>query len=139
MRAIVFDGERLRLVDDMTVRDPGPGEVKVRVLRSGICHSDLNMVAGGLLKPVVLGHEGAGEITALGEGVEGFELGERVVVGTQTPCGHCRECQRGTPANCDETWGIVPATPFKWNGRPTYSFANVSSFAEEIVVRASQL
>ena len=139
MRAIVFDGERLRLVDNMTVRDPGRGEVKVRVLRSGICHSDLNMVAGGAPGPVVLGHEAAGEISALGEGVEGFALGERVVVGTQTPCGHCRECRRGTPANCDETWGIVPATPFNWNGQPTYSFANVSSFAEEIVVRASQL
>jgi S-(hydroxymethyl)glutathione dehydrogenase/alcohol dehydrogenase len=139
MRAIVFDGERLKLVDDMTVRGPGPGEVKVRVLRSGICHSDLNMVGGGGLAPVVLGHEGAGVVAELGDGVSDFAIGERVVVGTQTPCGTCRECKRGTPANCDETWGIVPRTPFDWHGVPTYSFANVSSFAEEIVVRSSQL
>lgn len=139
MRAIVFDGEELRLVNDMAVREPGPGEVKVRVLRSGICHSDLNMVAAKVPGPVVLGHEGAGEVIALGEGVSDFALGERVVVGTQTPCGHCRECARGAPANCDETWGIIPQTPFTWRGKPTYSFANVSSFAEEIVARASQL
>ena len=139
MRAIIFDGERLRLEHDVTVRDPGPGEVKVRVLRSGICHSDLNMVAAGGPSPIVLGHEAAGEVAALGPGITGFTPGERVVVGTQTPCGACRECRRGTPANCDATWGIEPRTPFSWNGQPTFSFANVSSFAEEIVVRASQL
>jgi len=139
MRAIIFDGERLRLEHNVAVRKPEPGEVKVRVLRSGICHSDLNMVAAGGPSPIVLGHEAAGEVAALGPGVTEFTPGERVVVGTQTPCGACRECRRGTPANCDATWGIAPRTPFSWNGRPTYSFANVSSFAEEIVVRTSQL
>jgi S-(hydroxymethyl)glutathione dehydrogenase/alcohol dehydrogenase len=139
MRAIIFDGDRLQLVEDLSVRDPGPGEVKVRILRSGICHSDLNMLAAQFPGPLVLGHEGAGEVMLLGEGVAGFAPGDRVVVGTQTPCGHCRECRRGTPANCDETWGIVPRAPFTWRGQPAFSFANVSSFAEEIVVRASQL
>lgn len=139
MRGIIFDGERLQLTDALEVRDPGPGEVKVRVLRSGICHSDLNMVEAKARMPIVLGHEAAGEIIALGSGVTDFALGERVIVGTQTPCGECRECERGTPANCDETWGITPQTPFTWNGEPAYSFANVSSFAEEIVARTGQL
>jgi len=139
MRGIIFDGERLQLTDTLEVRDPGPGEVKVRVLRSGICHSDLNMIEAQARVPVVLGHEAAGEIVALGPDVADFALGERVVVGTQTPCGTCRECQRGEPANCDETWGIIACTPFTWQGRPAYSFANVSSFAEEIVARTTQL
>jgi Zn-dependent alcohol dehydrogenases, class III len=138
MRAIVFDGQNLQLAE-ASVRDPGPGEVKVRILRSGICHSDLNMMKAKARMPIILGHEGAGEVIELGPGVSGFAIGDRVVVGTQTPCGECRECLRGTPANCDETWGIAAQTPFTWQGRPTYSFANVSSFAEEIVARTGQL
>jgi S-(hydroxymethyl)glutathione dehydrogenase / alcohol dehydrogenase len=140
MRGIVFDRDRLYLTDALTVREPGPGEVKVRVLRSGVCHSDLNMVRGGLIvTPVVLGHEAAGEVIAVGPGVTHYALGERVVISPQTPCGACRECQRGTPANCDVTWGMPAQQPFTWKGRPTYSFANVSSFAGEIVVKTSQL
>lgn len=140
MRGIVFDGERLQLTDALNVRAPGKGEVQVRVLRTGICHSDLNMVeAGVIVTPVVLGHEAAGEVMVAGKGVVGFAPGDRVMVGTQTPCGACRECARGTPANCDVTWGMPPAQPFTWNGQPTYSFSNVSSFAGEIVVKASQL
>lgn len=140
MRGIIFDGERLRLTDALSVRAPGPGEVKVRVLRSGICHSDLNMVEGGVIRtPIVLGHEAAGEVVELGEGVSDFAVGDRVMVGTQTPCGTCRECKRGTPANCDVTWGMAAGQPFMWNGQPTYSFSNVSSFAGEIVVKTGQL
>lgn len=140
MRAIVFDGDRLRLTDAVTVRDPRAGEAKVRVLRSGLCHTDLSMALGRAARvPVVLGHEAAGEVMALGPGVTGFAVGERVTVGTQTPCGHCRECRRGTPANCDATWGFGSEPPFLWEGRPTHSFSNVSSFAAEIVVKTEQL
>lgn len=140
MRGIVFDGEKLRLTDQLEVRAPSPGEVKLRVLRSGICHSDLNMIAGGTGgAAIVLGHEAAGEVIETGPGVSGFAVGEQVMVSTQTPCGSCRECERDEPANCDATWGIVPQQPFTFEGRPAYSFANVSSFAGEIVVQESQL
>lgn len=140
MRGVIWDGERLQLAEDLEVRPPGPGEVRVRVLASGICHSDLNMMAApGVATPVVLGHEAGGVVAELGPGVTGFAVGEPVMVGTQTPCGRCRECRRGEPANCDETWGFAPAQPFRWRGRPVFSFANVSSFAGEIVVKASQL
>src|SRR5690606_21223244 len=83
--------------------------------------------------------EAAGVMVELGEGVSGLAVGDAVMVGTQTPCGHCRECKRGEPANCDETWGFVPGQPFRLEGRPVNSFANVSSFAAENVVKASQL
>lgn len=140
MRGLVWDGARLFCTNALEVRAPGKGEVKVRVLASGICHTDLNMLEGGqIATPVVLGHEAAGVVAELGEGVSGLAVGDAVMVGTQTPCGHCRECKRGEPANCDETWGFVPGQPFRLEGRPVNSFANVSSFAEEIVVKASQL
>lgn len=140
MRGVIWDGERLIITDDLEVRAPGPGEVKVRVLASGICHSDLNMMEiAGIRTPVVLGHEASGVIEQIGPGVSGFAIGDPVLVGTQTPCGHCRECERGEIANCDQTWGFVPDQPFRWRGRPVFSFANVSSFAGEIVVKAEQL
>lgn len=141
MRGIVFDGERLRLTDQLTVRDPGPGEVKVRILRSGICQSDLSMLEGAIKipTPIVLGHEAAGEVMALGPDVVDFAVGERVMVGAQSPCGECRECARGTPANCDVTWGFHPDQPFMWEGKPTYNFTHVSSFASEIVAKIGQL
>ena len=140
MRGIVWDGQKLVITDDLQVRDPGPDEVKVKILRSGLCHSDLNMMSPAIMPgPVVLGHEGAGVVAQLGEGVTGFAVGEEVLLGTQTPCGECRECQRDTPHNCDINWGYAPSFPFSYQGRPAASFANCSSFAEEVVVQARQL
>jgi S-(hydroxymethyl)glutathione dehydrogenase/alcohol dehydrogenase len=140
MRGAVWDGTSLFVSDRLTLRPVGAGEVRVRVLRSGICHSDIAMMTPHLpTLPIVLGHEAAGEIAALGAGVEGWTVGDRVTVGTQTPCGECRECRRGEPHNCDINWGFVPGFPFTLDGKPVASFANVSSFAGEIVVKASQL
>lgn len=140
MRGIVWDGQKLVVTDDLQVRDPGPGEVKVRLLRTGICHSDLNMMSPAIMPgPVVLGHEGAGVVAQLGEGVTGLAVGDEVLVGTQTPCGECRECKRDQQENCDINWGFAPSHPFTYQGKPTASFANVSSFAGEIVVKAEQL
>ena len=140
MRGAVWDGSSLFVSDRLELRAPGPGEVRVRVLRSGLCHSDIAMMTPHLpTLPVVLGHEAAGEIAELGPGVEGWAVGDRVTVGTQTPCGECRECRRGEPHNCDINWGFAPALPFTLDGVPVVSFANVSSFAGEIVVKASQL
>jgi S-(hydroxymethyl)glutathione dehydrogenase/alcohol dehydrogenase len=140
MRAIVWDGERLFVTDRMQLRAPGSGEVKVRVVVSGICHSDLNMMEGPSCNtPVVLGHEAAGIVEETGPGVTRFASGDAVMVGTQTSCGECRECRRGTPANCDITWGFASSHPFQLDGVPVHNFANVSSFAGEIVVKESQL
>jgi S-(hydroxymethyl)glutathione dehydrogenase/alcohol dehydrogenase len=140
MRGVIWDGQQLIVTDELTLRSLGPGEVRVKVLASGVCHTDINMMDAGLVGvPVILGHEAAGEVVELGAGVAGFTPGEAVMVGTQAPCGTCRECLRGEPENCDVTWGFRPSQPFGWKGKPVYSFANVSSFAGEIVVRASQL
>lgn len=139
MKAAIWDGRALGVCEGVAVREPGRGEVRVRVERSGICHTDLSMMTALPWAPVILGHEAAGEVTRLGSGVEGWAVGDRVIVGTQAPCGTCRECLRHEPHNCDTTWGFVPAHPFTMSGTPIASFANVSSFAQEIVVKASQL
>jgi len=142
MRGAVWDGTAMHIADDLSLRPVGQGEARVRVLRSGICHTDVSMMELGTALPklpIILGHEAAGEVVEVGPGVEGWAVGDRVAVGTQTPCGHCRECQRNAPHNCDITWGFADARPFLWNGRSIASFANISSFASEIVVKAGQL
>src|SRR5436853_7216636 len=70
VRGVIWDGERLIVTDKLSVRAPGPGEVRVRVLRSGVCHSDLNMMESSFVgTPVILGHEAAGVVEALGPDV----------------------------------------------------------------------
>jgi S-(hydroxymethyl)glutathione dehydrogenase/alcohol dehydrogenase len=139
MRAAIWDGSALDVRSGVEVRAPEPDEVLVRVERSGICHTDLSMMTALPWAPVILGHEAAGEIAKLGSDIEGWSVGDRVAVGTQAPCGTCRECLRGEPHNCDSNWGFVPGYPFTMAGAQIASFANVSSFAQEIVVKASQL
>jgi S-(hydroxymethyl)glutathione dehydrogenase/alcohol dehydrogenase len=140
MRGIVWDGRRLHVTDALEVRPPGPGEVQVRVLASGVCHSDLGVIDHALRpSPIVLGHEAAGVVAAIGEGVTNARVGEPVMVTTQTPCGHCHDCRKGNFATCPEGFGDPEAQPFTWRGRPVWAWANCSSFAGLITVRASQL
>jgi len=70
MKGIVFDGEELRVVEGLELRDPGPGEVIVRIANSGVCHSDVSVIDGTIPfpTPVVLGHEGAGIVEEVGSG-----------------------------------------------------------------------
>jgi S-(hydroxymethyl)glutathione dehydrogenase/alcohol dehydrogenase len=138
MRGVIWDGKKLH-VDQLEVRDPGPGEVRVRVTASGICHSDLIPVDHGSDRlPMVLGHEAAGVIDCLGPDVDGWSVGQHVTVGCQTPCYHCGDCERENYSACPEAWTAARA-PFTWRGKPVYSCANSSSFAQQIVVKVSQL
>jgi S-(hydroxymethyl)glutathione dehydrogenase/alcohol dehydrogenase len=138
-RAAVFDGEQL-VVDDVDVRDPSAGEVRVRLLASGICHSDVNVLDGTspVALPVVLGHEAAGVVDVVGEGVDGIAPGDEVVLGAAVACGRCRACIGGRPGECTDAFAPGVA-PFAWRGQPTRAYANVASFAGATVVRAEQV
>ena len=90
-------------VEEITVDDPGPGEVLVKLAASGVCHTDLtvkNLKGNGMAFPIVLGHEGAGYIEAIGEGVTGLEKGDPVVLAYRAPCGQCPSCRRGDLRHC---------------------------------------
>jgi S-(hydroxymethyl)glutathione dehydrogenase/alcohol dehydrogenase len=139
-RGAVFDGERLRVVDDLLVREPTAGEVRVRVLASGICHSDLNVLDGTspVPPPVVLGHEAAGVVESVGAGVDGVESGDEVVIAAAVACGRCRACTTGRPGACTDAFAPNPP-PFTWRGEPVRAYANVASFAGATVVRAEQV
>ncbi|MGW2518837.1 Zn-dependent alcohol dehydrogenase [Streptomyces sp. NPDC001617] len=139
MRGVLFDGKRVEVVDDLEVREPGAGEVQVAVSAAGLCHSDLSVVDGTIPfpVPVVLGHEGAGVVEAVGDGVTHVSVGDHVSLSTLANCGTCADCDRGRPTMCRKAIGR-PGQPFTRGGRAVYQFASNSAFAERTVVKAVQ-
>src|SRR4051794_4125892 len=139
MRGVVYDGNDYQVVDDLSVRDPGPGEVAVRIEAAGVCHSDVSVITGTIPfpTPVVLGHEGAGVVEGVGDLVTTVKVGDHVVLSTLGNCGACQYCDAGRPTMCRSTFG-GRSTPFTWRDQPTYSFANASVFSERTVVKANQ-
>ena len=103
MRAAVFQDPATGIsFEELTVDPPRPGEVEVRMIAAGVCHSDLHTRNGDwpLDRPTVLGHEGAAEVTSLGEGVTGLAPGDRVILSWNAPCSHCMNCVTGRPWLC---------------------------------------
>jgi Zn-dependent alcohol dehydrogenase len=89
-------------VEQIQVEEPRHGEVTIRLAACGVCHSDLSVTNGTIQYPLpmVLGHEGAGVVTAIGDGVDGFKVGDHVITSFVTMCGHCHYCQTGRPQLC---------------------------------------
>ena len=140
MRAAVFNEvgkEVVDVYDDVEVADPGPGEVKVKIHAAGVCHSDLSAMNGTLPQPApaVLGHEGSGEIIAVGEGVTQAAVGDHVIVAWTPPCGECSACLRGEANLCVKIFfNIAGAPKFSRAGSPLFGFAGTGTFAEEMVL-----
>ena len=90
-------------LEEFMIDDPGPNEVLVRILASGVCHTDLGVkmgVYGTSGYPFLLGHEGAGVIEAVGPGVTRHKVGDHVILAWRAPCGECRFCLAGKPNFC---------------------------------------
>jgi len=130
-------------VEDVELEEPGAGEVLVRLEASGVCHSDWNVVTGATPNPMpaVLGHEGAGVVEAVGEGVTEVAAGDHVVLSWLPECGHCRFCVEGRPVLCENAFeamfdGTLPggALRLSQNGAPLYHYSYLSTFAERCVV-----
>lgn len=106
MRALVCHAPLDLRLDALDPGLPGPGELGVRVAYGGICGSDLHYFQHGgfgtvrIREPLVLGHEVSGVVDALGEGVSGFHVGQRVAISPSRPCGQCRYCQQGLHNHC---------------------------------------
>src|SRR5215468_5730224 len=138
MKAVVFHGPARGVsVDDVAVRDPGPGEVRVAIRAAGLCHSDQSVINGTIPYPVpvVLGHEGAGIIESVGPGVTSVKEGDAVILSTLAHCGRCPACEGGKPTACRNAPNPKDVMPFSLRGAPAYQFANASAFAELTLVR----
>lgn len=144
MRAALMRAQREALVvEDVDLADPRAGEVAVRLVATGVCHSDKAAWGGNreLRVPMVLGHEGAGVVEAVGPGVTSVAPGDHVVLAAIARCGRCESCVKGEPWLCATAGatifsGTMPdgTTRLSQGGRPVYHFFSQSSFAERAVV-----
>jgi S-(hydroxymethyl)glutathione dehydrogenase / alcohol dehydrogenase len=130
-------------VSELELAPPGPGEVLVRLGASGVCHSDYNAIDGTAETPcpAVLGHEGAGVVEAIGDGVVRVGVGDHVALSWTPSCGACPECLRDLPWHCSTMWpamatgGLMDGTTrLSRDGEPVYHYSFLSTFAEATVV-----
>jgi S-(hydroxymethyl)glutathione dehydrogenase/alcohol dehydrogenase len=145
MQAAIMRGNNAPLeIEEVDVDSPGPNEVLVRTAASGICHSDLTVIEGGLPvpPPTILGHEPSGIVEAVGSAVTDFAPGDHVIGCMSAWCGHCAHCLKGRPylcggASCQR--GPDEAPRLSQGGDPMPQFANLSSFAEQILTHERSL
>ena len=134
----------LEVRDDVELAEPKAGEVRIKMGASGVCHSDLSVQNGTipLPTPIVLGHEGAGVVEAIGDGVESLAPGDHVVLSFVPQCGTCYACQRGEGFLCEQsaaaaTGGLLDGTPrLTSQGVPTFQMGMLGTFGEHAVVPA---
>lgn len=121
------------------VPDPGPGEAVVRIQACGVCHTDLHYREGGISDdfPFLLGHEAAGTVERVGEGVSGIAPGDFVVLNWRAVCGRCRACRRGQPWHCFETANAAQPMTLA-DGTPLSAALGIGAFSERTLVAAGQ-
>ncbi|WP_406859951.1 zinc-binding dehydrogenase [Streptomyces sp. HUAS MG47] len=127
-------------ITGVVLPEPGPGQVRVRLAAAGVCHSDLSLSNGTMRVPVpaVLGHEGAGTVVSVGEGVTHVAPGDGVVLNWAPSCGACHYCVIGEVWLCaDALTGAGRVHAVAEDGRELHPGLNVAAFAEETVVPAT--
>jgi S-(hydroxymethyl)glutathione dehydrogenase / alcohol dehydrogenase len=146
IRAAVFTHPGVSTtIETLELADPRPGEVLVRMTASGVCRSDLHVRDGDWVRPgpVVMGHEGAGVVEAVGDGVDPSVVGRSVALSWYAPCLRCRECQRGrqwlcsgspAPRHVQADGTTRLARP---DGTPVLAYLSIGTMAEAQVVPAS--
>ena len=145
MKAAVLHAPNQPLtVEDVSLSKPGPREVLIRTAVAGLCHSDLHFMEGSYPHPVpvVLGHESAGVVEAVGEDVTYVKRGDHVVTCLSVFCGYCEHCLTGHPSLCQTTEiKLLPGVSkrLSWKGGEMHQFLNLSSFAEHMLVHEHAL
>ncbi|MER7717733.1 alcohol dehydrogenase catalytic domain-containing protein [Streptomyces flaveolus] len=130
--------DELEIRDDVETIGFGPNKVRVAIKATGLCHSDLSGMRGVIpnATPMVLGHEGAGEVLEVGDGVTHVKPGDRVIVNWRPACGACEHCRRGESNLCMSGVAAVGIPAFRSRGTDFYRFMGAGTFAEEVVLEA---
>lgn len=141
MRAAVLHEtgqDKLEVLDDVEAVGFGPGKVRVRMRATGLCHSDLSAMSGVLPQPApfVPGHEGAGEVVEVGEGVTHVKAGDRVLVCWLPACNNCPACRRGQSHLCLAGFMNAGTANFQRSTGDVFGFTGTGTFAEESVLDA---
>ena len=124
-------------IETVELAPPGTGELCVRVLAAGLCHSDLSVINGSRPRtmPIVLGHEATGEIVEVGAEVQGFRVGDRVVFSFVPNCGRCSPCASGRASLCEPGAAANAAGTLLGGGRRWLDAQGVTSTASSRCVR----
>ena len=139
--AIVEEAGGAVVIEPLQIDQPEAGEVLVRIVASGVCHSDLwarDNGNWGSPFPLLLGHEGAGIVEEVGTGVETVAPGDAVVLSWAVPCGACRPCQRGIPRRCSHAWTQPPRIRRQRDGALLFGVLGCGTLATHTVVHAEQ-
>jgi len=123
-------------LEEVIVADPGPDEVRVRLIASGVCHTDISAVRDARLWPVLLGHEGAGIVESTGANVSHVGPGDHVIISWRVACGHCIRCQRGRQDLCENVQATAARRVRRTNGKPLHVMLNAGTFCQYAVVPA---
>lgn len=131
-------GEPVEIVD-VIVPDPGPGEAVVKIEACGVCHTDVHYREGGINDefPFLLGHEAAGVVEAVGEGVTNVASGDFVILNWRAVCGQCRSCARGKPQYCFNTHNATQKMTLA-DGTELSPALGIGAFIEKTLVAAGQ-
>ncbi|WP_327657098.1 S-(hydroxymethyl)mycothiol dehydrogenase [Streptomyces sp. NBC_00483] len=126
-------------LETITIPEPGPGEAVVKVQACGVCHTDLHYRDGGINDdfPFLLGHEAAGFVETVGDGVTGIAAGDFVILNWRAVCGTCRACRKGKPQYCFDTHNAVQRMILS-DGRELTPALGIGAFAEKTLVAAGQ-
>ncbi|MDQ6837858.1 MAG: S-(hydroxymethyl)mycothiol dehydrogenase [Actinomycetota bacterium] len=126
-------------IEEVTVPDPGPGEVVVDVAACGVCHTDLHYRQGAISNdfPFLLGHEAAGTVESVGDGVTSVAPGDYVILAWRAPCGHCRSCRRGRPWYCFDSANATQSMT-RSDGSVLSAALGIGAFADKTLVAAGQ-
>lgn len=147
-RSAVATGDGKFIIDTVELAAPKTDEVLVKIKAAGLCHTDYDSLSWG--KPVVMGHEGAGIVEAVGDEVTDFAPGDQVILNWATPCMHCFQCQEGNQHICENNSPVVAGgngyTPghahlegSQWQGRPIERSFNLGTLGEYALVKTSAL
>src|SRR5580704_878022 len=146
MKAAIFHGPNQPLtIEDVEVDKPQDREVLIKTAHSGVCHSDLHFVDGfyPYPAPAILGHEAAGIVEEVGKQVTYVKPGDHVIACLSVFCGYCEQCMSGHPNLCSNTGATQRAGTDKprlsMGGKPVHQFANLSSYAEQMLVHENAL
>lgn len=141
-KALMFDGVNEPYVGDAVIRAPKGEELLIKITAAGICHSDLHVLNGDnpISERVVLGHEGAGFVEAVGDSVKGIEIGDQVVISWWAPCGVCENCRNAKEWLCQDTKALQNTLPDGTSplegadGESLKPFLGVGAYAEYTLV-----
>lgn len=142
--AIAWEAGKPLSIEDVQVAPPKAGEVRVRIVATGVCHTDAFTLSGedpeGIF-PAILGHEGGGIVESIGEGVTSVAVGDHVIPLYTPECGECKFCKSGKTNLCQKIRatqgkGLMPdgTTRFSQNGKPIYHYMGCSTFSEYTVL-----